>query len=257
MTLARGLEACLREAGAIALEYWRRDVRHWTKGADEPVSDADMAVDAHLKARLPALWPDSYYISEESQEARGQNSDAPFWLVDPIDGTRAFIQGEEDFVISVALMQAGAPIIGAIFHPVRQIFLYAAQGEGASQNGAPIHASRTDAMARARLVGNRRRIEKTMAAQNQTIAGAAFRHSMAWRMALVAMGQYDATISFTPKSDWDLAAGHLLILEAGGRVSDLQNRPLVYGGMDMRHDTILATNGALHHALIRAFDQGA
>lgn len=253
MTVKNALQACLHEAGAIALEHWRRDVRHWIKGADEPVSEADMAVDAYLKTRLPAIITGSLYISEESLESSSSIADAPFWLVDPIDGTRAFIQGEEDFVISVALMRAGAPVMGAIFHPVKQIFLFASHGEGAWKNDEPIHVSQTDHMAQARIVGNRRRIEKTLAAQNIVFGGADFRHSMAWRLALVALGQYEATISFTPKSDWDLAAGHIIIQEAGGRVSDMQNRPLQYGRADMRHEAVLATNGKLHMAMTRAF----
>src|SRR5499425_2835123 len=153
------LASAVREAGALALHMFRGRPASWIKGASSPVSEAALAVDALLRERLLAIR-DAGWLSEETEDdpARLQRSDV--WVVDPIDGTRAYLEGLADWAVSVALVSAGRPVVAALYAPVADELFLATAGGGATLNGAPIAASEGEALAGAKLSGPKRRLER-------------------------------------------------------------------------------------------------
>jgi myo-inositol-1(or 4)-monophosphatase len=230
--------AATREAGAIALKFFREGVKSWNKKPNDPVSEADIAVDALLKEKLCGARPDYGWLSEESGMA-GQTGTR--WIVDPIDGTRAFIEGKPEFTICVALLHDGAPVLAAIYNPASEEMFDAAAGGGARLNGKPIQASGHASLMEARFLASRRTFERHGWLARTAKADFAYRNSIAYRMALVAAGRFDAAISLTEKSDWDVVAADLLVREAGGRVATADGVPLTYISEKHRHPSVIAT----------------
>lgn len=230
--------AVTREAGAIALKFFRGGVKSWHKKPNDPVSEADLAVDALLKEKLCGARPDYGWLSEESGAA-GQIMTR--WIVDPIDGTRAFIEGKPEFTICVALVHDGAPVLAAIYNPASEELFEATAGGGALLNGKPIQASGHASLMEARFLASRRTFERHGWLARTAKADFAYRNSIAYRMALVAAGKFDVAISLTEKSDWDVVAADLLVREAGGRVTTADGAPLVYGSEKYRHPSVIAT----------------
>ncbi|PJI39115.1 3'(2'),5'-bisphosphate nucleotidase CysQ [Ferrovibrio sp.] len=239
--------AAMREAGAIALKFFRGSVKSWHKKPNDPVSEADLAVDALLKEKLCGARPEYGWLSEESG-ATGQA--VTRWVVDPIDGTRAFIEGKPEFTICVALVQDGAPVISAIYNPASEEMFEATAGGGAKLNGKPIQASGHASLMEARFLASRRTFERHGWLARTAKADFAYRNSIAYRMALVAAGKFDAAISLTEKSDWDVVAADLLVREAGGRVTTADGAPLQYGSEKYRHPSVIATGAYIFDDVI-------
>ena len=139
--LARHLAAAVREAGALALKSFKVPVKSWIKSGNSPVSEADIAVDALLRERLDAAGLACGWLSEETEDDPARLTADQVWIVDPIDGTRAFLAGLPDWSISVALAEAGRPILAAIFAPVTDELYLATAGGGATCNDRPITAT--------------------------------------------------------------------------------------------------------------------
>ncbi len=243
------LFSAVREAGALALKYFRDGVKSWHKKPNDPVSEADLAVDTLLREKLIGARPGYGWLSEESGFLHADTA-APLWVIDPIDGTRAFIAGKPEFTICVALLRGGTPQLAAVFNPATDEFFSAIAGQGALLNGAPIRASGHAALAEARLLASKRTFDHHGWLARMGKADFAYRNSIAYRMALVAAGRFDAAISLAEKSDWDVAAADLLVREAGGRVSDADGRPLVYAGQNHRHPSVGVAGPWLHDELI-------
>jgi myo-inositol-1(or 4)-monophosphatase len=242
------LEA-VREAGALALKYFRDGVKSWNKNPNDPVSEADIAIDKLLRARLIDTRPGYGWLSEES-EFSAAVGDAATWVVDPIDGTRAFIAGKPEFAVSVALMSENSPVLAAIYNPATDEFFEAALGAGAFLNGKPIRASGHATLAEARLLASRRTFDRHGWLARVGRAEFEHRNSIAYRMALVADGRFDAAISLSEKSDWDIAAADLLVKEAGGRVGTADGKALIYSAPRHRHPTVIAAGPWLHDELV-------
>ena len=243
------LEALMREAGELARVTARGTLKRWTKGHDHsPVSEGDIAVNDLLQARLDALVPGVGWLSEET-EAAPDGSSPLAWVVDPIDGTRAYIAGFPDWSISVALVENGRPILAALYAPVTDEMFLALAGGGAMHNGARIAARDGDALAGARLAGPKRFLDK-LAGAHAGIVALPKVHSLALRMARVAQGELDAAFASGGSHDWDLAAADLIVHEAGGRMSDFAGRALSYNAQHATHGALLAAGTARHGALI-------
>lgn len=238
----------VRDAGVMALRFFQGGVKSWHKKPNDPVSEADIAVDQMLHDRLMAARPEYGWLSEESgQEQRGGRHR---WIVDPIDGTRAFIEGKPEFTVCVALMDGNRPVLGAIFNPATNEFFDAAAGGGTRLNGKAIHASGHADLNEARFLASRRTFERHGWLARTAKADFAYRNSIAYRMALVANGKFDAAISLSEKSDWDIAAAELVVAEAGGRVSTADGQPLSYGSENHRHPSVIATGAYIFDDLV-------
>ena len=248
-TLRAPLEAVMREAGALARKTAQGAFRHWTKGEDRsPVSEADIAVNDLLHRRLTALTPDANWLSEET-EAPPDATHALTWIVDPIDGTRAFISGRADWAISAALVEGGRPLVAALYAPVSEEIFLAARDAGATLNGTPIKANDGDDLRGAKIAGPKRYLDRFSTLAKGTLAQPKI-HSLALRLARVAQGALDAALASRGSHDWDLAAADLLVHEAGGVLTDFTGRPPKYLGSQAVHGALIAAGQARHDALI-------
>ena len=240
------LEEAVRAAGVIARGYFGGTFRRWSKEGGSPVTEADLEIDAFLKARLTAARPGYAWLSEESADDPARLKAARLFIVDPIDGTVAFLKQRPHFTICAAIVQDGAPRTGVVYNPITEEMFRAAGGAGADLNGAPIHVGARAALEGARLLGEQAKLVPP-AWPVMTVES---RNSAAYRLALVAAGQFDAVISLTPKRDWDLAAAELICREAGGIVTDRLGAPLRYNRASAAHSSVIAANPALHAAIL-------
>src|SRR5579864_7381823 len=135
------LTDAVREAGRLALSLFRTELKNWIKGASSPVSEADIAVNDLLEQRLRSATPDYGWLSEESADDDERLGKRMVWIVDPIDGTRGYLAGREDWCVSVALVEEATPVLAAVFAPVTDEFFFAARGQGATRNAEPIFAT--------------------------------------------------------------------------------------------------------------------
>jgi myo-inositol-1(or 4)-monophosphatase len=242
------LKAIVREAGALAASTFGGTYRSWTKGGGSPVSEADIAVDDFLRERLPRLVP-AAWLSEETEDDRARLDATRLWIVDPIDGTRAYVSGLIDWAVSVALVENGRPVAAAVFSPMDDGFYLALAGEGATRDGAPITASTGDGLKGARVAGPQRRIDRLAKSEPKIIAEPKV-HSLALRIARVATGRLDVAFAGPDSHDWDLAAADLLVHEAGGVLTTFDGQPLTYNRAEARHGALVAAGRARHGRLV-------
>jgi len=248
--LRDGLEAVMREAGELARVIARGPFKRWAKGDDDsPVSEADIAVNALLHERLGLLMPGVGWLSEESGDNLPDRAQATAWIVDPIDGTRAFISGRADWTISVALVDDGRPALAALYAPVTDEMFLAVRGQGAILNGAAIVASRGDTLAQARLAGPKRYLD-TLSGLAPAILAQPKVHSLALRLTRVAHGGLDAALASPGSHDWDLAAADLLVHEAGGELTDFVGQRIRYNRPHVVHGALIAAGPARHGTFI-------
>lgn len=238
----------VREAGAIAKRAFDAgDAKVWDKTKGHPVTDADLAVNDYLAATLKPARPDYGWLSEETKDDHSRHACPRSFVVDPIDGTRAFIDRTPNFAVSVAIIEDGVAVAGAVYNPLTNEMFTAHLGGGAALNGAPITCSARADLAGCRMIGYPRKFRRLgFPDMNVHVA-----NSMAYRIVLVASGQADATVSFTPKSDWDLAAAALIASEAGAVITDLRQKPFRYDGDTTSNLGVICAGPALH-ALINS-----
>ncbi len=248
--LRAALEKIVREAGTLALATARDAFKHWTKGHDKsPVSEADIAVNDFLHERLAALMPGAGWLSEETEDHLPGRAQPAAWIVDPIDGTRAFISGRADWTISVALVEHGRPRLAALYAPVSDEMFVASRGAGAKLNGTPMVVNGGDTLKGARLAGPMRYLDRLVALQTG-IEPLPKVHSLALRLTRVAQGEIDAALASSGSHDWDLAAADLLVHEAGGLLTDLAGQTLKYNRPHIVHGALIAAGPARHATLL-------
>ena len=245
------LAAAVREAGALALQTFRGELKSWIKGQSSPVSEADIAVDALLRERLLAIH-DVGWLSEETEDDPVRLNETDVWVVDPIDGTRAYLAGLPDWAVSAALVSDGRPVIAALYAPVTDELFLSIAGAGATLNGVPIRASTGDQLAGATFAGPKRRLD-SLATVEPLIDAAPRVPSLALRVARVATGALDGAFAGPNSHDWDLAAADLLVHEAGGMVTTLTGQLLIYNRPDPVHGVLVAAGRARHAVLLGLF----
>jgi myo-inositol-1(or 4)-monophosphatase len=246
--IAAGLSQAVRDAGDLALTTFNSALKHWTKGKDSPVSEADIAVDNLLRERLLKIAPDAGWLSEETDDDRSRLDKRRLWVVDPIDGTRAYIAGLLDWTISAALVEDGRPVIAALFAPAENEFYSAVLHEGATCNGQRLQASDGGSLDGARICGPRR-ITEQLTAMVPTVIALPRIHSLALRFARVAQGRLDAALSGANSHDWDLAAADLLVHEAAGVLTTFAGDRVLYNRAEPIHGPLLAAGRSRHRAL--------
>jgi len=243
------LIAAVREAGAIAMRFFGADVKTWEKEGGTPVSDADIAVDQHLHRRLGEARPDYGWLSEETEDDPARLARRRVWVVDPIDGTKAFLTGTPHFCHSVALVEDGRPILAALFNPAVDEFYEAAIGQGAMLNGKPIRVSDRSELEGCRMAAFEPMFRNPRWPTPWPPMDVIDRNSVAYRLALVASGEVDAALALNSKNDWDLAAADLIVCEAGGRVTSHEGRILTYNTERATHRSLIAAGPAMHATL--------
>ena len=230
-------EAAL-EAGTIAMRYFRQDPDVWYKDGRSPVSEADMAVNRFLHGELLAARPDYGWLSEETEDDKSRlHGDASF-VVDPIDGTRAYIRGEDVWCVSVAVVRHGRTVAGVLACPARDEFYESCDDGAALMNGQPIQVARRgtgDLIAAPDIVYERLPTDWTSGLTRSKHIS-----SLAYRVAMVADGRLAATFIKPNSNDWDLAAADLILDNAGGAIVDLDGSRLRYNQDTTRHGILLA-----------------
>ena len=245
------LTRAARDAGAIAMRYFKRDPQTWDKGDGAgPVTEADLAVNTMLRDRLRAARPDYGWLSEESPDTTDRLTTGRVFIIDPIDGTRAFIDGQDSFAHSLAIAEDGVVIAAAVYLPAKDRIYAAHATSDATLNGQAIRAS-----AQAEVTGASVLTSKPNMAESHWPGGVpalhrSFRPSLAYRLCLVAEGRFDSMLAFRPTWEWDIAAGTLIAARAGAAVSDGEGTSLRFNAPDPRTAGVIVAASALHTALV-------
>jgi myo-inositol-1(or 4)-monophosphatase len=216
----------------------------WGKAGNSIVSEADIALDRMLAERLRAARPDYGWRSEEEANPVRPGEQAAF-VVDPIDGTRDFLAGGNEWTIALAVVERGRPRSAVVFAPVKDELFAASVGDGASLNGKPIHARKGSSLAEARVAGPRRFLRAAAEGAGVSLPAMRFVPSLAYRITLVAAGTLDVAIAGPNAHDWDLAAADLLVHEAGAVLIEVSGTAPVYGTAANVHPALIAASPIL------------
>ncbi|NQV37973.1 MAG: 3'(2'),5'-bisphosphate nucleotidase CysQ [Candidatus Marinimicrobia bacterium] len=217
------------DAGTLILKYYKSEYEIKDKGYHNPVTTADHASDALLKKILSETYPDYGWLSEETVDSPERLTKERVWIVDPLDGTKEFIEGVPNFVVSIALVENGKPILGVLFNPVTQETFSAIKNGGAYLNKEPIHCTQKDDTADMVILNSRSETRRGLwdPYQDSFLRCDAV-GSVAYKLGLTAAGKSDIFATLRPKNEWDVCAGHCLINEAGGKMVSTKGKELTY-----------------------------
>jgi myo-inositol-1(or 4)-monophosphatase len=247
--LAR-LESAVADAGAVVLAgAARAAVIPGCADPGNPTTDLDRQVDAFLHERLLAAFAGTEevgYLSEERADDPARLRARTVLIVDPIDGTRSLLLGRPEAAVSVALWRDGEIVWGSVFNPFTADLFAAVRGGGTTRGGRPIRASDVAAPAEARLIMSVHEHDRDLLRGLDGVAHYTPVGSIAWKMALVAAGEAEATVTAHPRHEWDVAAGTLIVTEAGGRVTDARGDDLAFNRPDATVRGLVVSNGPLH-----------
>lgn len=240
-----------QDSAAIAMRYFKRQIQIWDKGSDQgPVTEADLAVNQHLKAALTSARPDYGWLSEETPDDTVRLGKDKVFILDPIDGTRAFIAGEDNFAVSLAIAEAGIVTHGVVILPAKGRIYTAQRGKAAQCNGQAIRPSEGRALAQSRILATKANMAPEFWPKGVPDLQRSFRTSLAYRLCLVAEGRYDGMLTFRPTWEWDIAAGSLIVEAAGGVASDQSGQRLIFNRPEGKGPGVIAANAELHSALL-------
>ncbi|QFU15735.1 3'(2'),5'-bisphosphate nucleotidase CysQ [Microvirga thermotolerans] len=253
--LAAAVRDAALEAGALALPYFRQGTqtaaRLWYKERSSPVTEADIALDSFLKERLTGLLPDAGWLSEETADDPARLDRSWVWIVDPIDGTRAFATGHPDWSISIALVRDGRPVLGVVHAPVHGRTYEAGLSRGAFCNGERMALPAAPSRQPLRAAGPKPlldRVERRLG----TLERLPKVPSLALRLVRVAEAVIDVGLVSANAADWDIAAADLILSEAGGALTDLSGNPPPYNRPHPCHGEMIAAATWLHPRAVGA-----
>lgn len=243
--------AAARAAGEIALRHWGKSPASWDKDAGQgPVSVADIEVNDMLHQRLTTARPIYGWLSEETPDTPARHGTPAQFVIDPIDGTRAFLEGQPSFSHAIAVVRDGRPVAAVVHLPVLGLTYTAISGGGAHLNGQALATPDAARLPGARLLTNRAAMDPAQWPGGVPDVERHFRPSLAWRLCLVAEGAFDGMVTLRPAWEWDTAAATLIATEAGACVTDRHGRPLAFNRPDPRAEGVLAASGTLHGQLL-------
>lgn len=251
-TIAKDLkliEIAAKEAGKIALSFWNQKNEVWQKSGNSPVSQADFAVDKYLREQLLAKNPDYGWLSEETDDSVDRLEKSTLFVVDPIDGTRGFLAGSKQWCISIALVHNNRPVIGVLECPALQETYLAVAGKGCFLNGNEITIK--DSMKVNTITGSRKLNAELLEHDDLDMDVLDFVPSLAYRLAMVANNQVDAAIARPGAHDWDLAAADVILHEAGGCLTDLQNNVRNYNQTQISAGSLISASPKRHSEILR------
>jgi myo-inositol-1(or 4)-monophosphatase len=241
-----------RAAGEILRGYWRRgSYEIGSKGHDNPVTAADLDADRAIKKLLRDPFPGYGWLSEETADNDDRLKCRRVWIVDPLDGTKEFIKGIAEFAVAIALVEDGVPVLGVTYNPIKREMYWAARGVGCHLNTRRVRVTRKRTLKRATVLASR---SETARGEWQLFSGmlkVSPTGSVAYKLAMVAAGKADATFTRSPKSEWDIASGAALVVEAGGTITDIKGREIRFNQRNVKLEGLIADNTALHAALMK------
>jgi myo-inositol-1(or 4)-monophosphatase len=233
------LRAAAVTAGIIASSYFRRDLKTWTKDNASPVSEADIVLDKFLYSALTTARPDYGWLSEERPDDRSRLSHRRSFVVDPIDGTRGFIRGEDSWSVSLAVVENGRSVAGVVFAPARDEMYDAYAGGGARLNGEPIRRY-TPPDRRAPLIPAPGAVHQELQAQGLDYVRGPLYPSLAYRLVQIATGKLDATVVRRGSQDWDIAGAAAVLAECGIAFEDACTGAMQLNRADVRQGALAA-----------------
>jgi myo-inositol-1(or 4)-monophosphatase len=242
----------VREAGALALSLFRTELKNWTKGASSPVSEADIRVNDLIESRLRLATPDYGWLSEESVDDEARLARRLTWIVDPIDGTRGYLAGREDWCVSVALVEDAAPLLAAVFAPASDEFFFAMRGKGTTLNDVTVCAASGTELDFSRVAGPKPLVERLNLLSEEILLHPRI-GSLALRLCRVAQGSLDAAFAGGQSRDWDLAAANLIVQEANGNMTALSGDPILYNRREVTHGVLVAAGRDRHARIVEHF----
>ena len=239
-------------AGIIAASYFRRDLKTWTKENASPVSEADIVLDKFLHSALTTARPGYGWLSEESVDDAIRIERSRAFVIDPIDGTRGFINGEDSWTISLSVVENEVPVAGVVYAPARDEMYDAWLGGGARLNGQPI-VRRTPPDRHAPLIPAPGAVHQELQAAGLDYTRGPFYPSLAYRLVQIATGKLDATVVRRGSQDWDLAGAAAILGECGIGFEDACGVPMRFNRADVRHGALAAfANSSLRDVLCGA-----
>lgn len=245
-----------REAGRIATSYSGKEAKRWDKpdGAG-PVTEADLAVNDMLEAHLQAARPDYGWLSEETEDNADRLAHDRVFIIDPIDGTRSFAEGSSTWAHALAVAEQGIVTAAVIYLPLRDLMYVAAAGQGAFLNDVAIKPSDPANMQAADVLAARPNMDACHW-QGGNVPGfrRSYRPSLAYRLALVAQGRFDGMLTLRPSWEWDIAAGDLILREAGAISTDRHGAPLRFNNPHPQVNGVLAAGRTLHDQISAMLD---
>lgn len=247
------LIAGAREAGQIAMGHFRADPQVWDKGEAGPVTEADLAVDAHLRSLFCEARPDYGWLSEETEDDTDRLSKDRLFIVDPIDGTRAFVAGQDTWGHSIAVAENGQPTAAVVYLPAEDLIYAAALGQGSTCNGKRLAVTDRNELTGAHVLSNKTNMKPPFWREAPDVE-ITFRPALAYRMALVAEGAFDAMLTLRPTWEWDVAAGTLLISEAGGVARDQKGDTLRFNNPGAQVQGVIGANPAISDAILAGLE---
>jgi len=244
------LRSAVADAGALVMRYFGKEPKTWEKPGEGPVSEADLAANDLLHERLCGAFPSHGWLSEESADDTARLTRERVWIVDPIDGTRGFIAGKPEFTVCAGLAVGGEVVAGAVLNPATQEYFFAVRGQGATLNDAPLVADRCPIFAEARMLSPSG-VRKSSLWEDSAPGGRhGYVNSIAYRVCKVATDRWDTAIVLNRLSEWDLAAAHVILEEAGGRVTDRAGDPIRYNRAEPKIAGLIAAVDPLHGELV-------
>jgi myo-inositol-1(or 4)-monophosphatase len=236
----------VREAGALAMRHFRKEPGRWEKRPGAVVTEVDLGIDRLLHAAL--VRPGDAWLSEESPDDPSRREAGRVWIVDPLDGTRGYVDGIPEFAVSVALIEGGEVVLGVILNPATDELFLAEAGGPATCNDLPLRVVEAP-LAGARLVASRRGLRRHGIAPPQDVR-LGRSASLAYALAGIALGRSDGLLTFRRSFDWDVAAALVILEAAGGRLTDLAGGRLRLNRPEPRHGGLIAAAPGLHRALL-------
>ena len=241
-----------RVAGDILRGHWHKGgYEIGSKGRDNPVTQADLEADRALKKFLHDPFPEYGWLSEETADTDARLKCSRVWIVDPLDGTKEFIKGIPEFVVAIALVENGVPVLGVTYNPMKREMFWGARGLGCHLNTKAVQVSRKRVIKNAVVLASRSETARGEWEPFKDILKVSPTGSVAYKLAMVAAGKADATFTRSPKSEWDVASGAALIMLGGGTVTDIDGKPLRFNRRNVKLKGMVADNGALHEALMK------
>ena len=218
-----------KEAGSIIMNYYKSKYEIRDKSYHNPVTTADHAADTYLKNKLTKAYPEYGWLSEETVDTKERLNHSRTWVVDPLDGTKEFIEGVPHFVVSVALVEDGEPIVGVLYNPASEELFSAAKGDGAFLDGERLSCSKENDFKKMVILNSRSETRKGLWSpysddfREQRAIG-----SVAYKLGLTSAAKADIFASLRPKNEWDICAGHCILREAGGEMVTLDGKQITY-----------------------------
>jgi myo-inositol-1(or 4)-monophosphatase len=241
-------ERAARQAGAVIMGLFKGKYDIQEKSKNNPVTTADLEANRQIRETIQKTFPKDGWLSEEDKDGSARLQTSRVWVVDPIDGTKEFIEGVRQFAVSIAFVEDGRPKAAVIFNPAKDRFYKAAAGQGAFLNEQPIRVTPRHEIDGARLLVSRseprRKFQVFVDHCEIKPIG-----SIAYRLAKVAAGDGDGTLTFRLIHEWDICAGVLIVEEAGGKVVDGSGKNLLFNQPEPRHRGVVAANGPLSQGL--------